>query len=113
MINNVMYTLAAICVETKNNSTTLRWITSICFLVATIIMISPAIASKSPIPWGLYLIGNAIWMVDSLVHKINPWFWTAIVFLLYDLLLVYSRIYNVDTIVWIKPFVQEIEYFLL
>ena len=104
---------AVIDVEFRDHSTVMKWFVSACFFVATIIMISPIIASQSPIPWILFLIGNIMWMIDSALHNQRPWFWASVVFSAYDVLLIYSRFTGVDTLVWIRPFVDAIEHFLI
>ena len=92
---------------------TIKIVVSGCFLLATIIMISPNIAATSPVPWLLFLFGNILWMLDAYVHKQFTWFWASVVFSIYDTLIVYSRITNIDTIEWVKPFVYKMEQILL
>lgn len=96
-----------------NNSVSLKWLASIFYVFATIILISPDVAAQSVVPFSLYLMGNIIWAVDSFFHKQYPWFWTGVFFVLYDALLVYSRATREDAIVWVRPFVEQLNRYLI
>jgi len=96
-----------------NNTTALKWGVNLCFVLATVIMISPAVAAHSIYPWVLFLIGNVILIVDSFVHKLYPWFWTSVVFIVYDVLLIYSRLMGVDTLHLIRPLITQLDKFLI
>lgn len=113
MVNVLNYTWAFVDVNIRQYSAPLKWFVSSCFLVATIVMISPVVAAESPFPWLLFLIGNIVWMIDSALHKQYPWFWASIIFSVYDVLLVYSRITGTDTLYWANPLIKCVEYFLL
>ncbi len=71
-----------------------KWIINGLYVFATLIMISPELAAKSTIPWTLYLIANCIWMIDSIVVKNKPWIWMAGFFVVWDAVLILSRVFN-------------------
>jgi hypothetical protein len=71
-----------------------KWIINGLYVLSTLMMISPEMASKSPLPWILYLIANAIWMIDSIVVKNKPWVWMAGFFVIWDAILILSRIFT-------------------
>ena len=98
---------------TIRHSTHMKWSVNLCFILATITMISPAVAARSIWPWTLFLIGNGIWLADSLVLGQYPWFFASIAFSLYDVLLIYSRVSGIDALWFIRPFIQQLEQYLL
>lgn len=96
-----------------NNTMALKWCVNLSFILATIIMISPMVAAQSIYPWVLFLIGNIILIVDSFVHRLYPWFWASVVFIVYDVLLIYSRLMGVDTLHSIRPLITQLDKFLI
>jgi len=71
-----------------------KWIINAFYIAATLVMINPELASKSIVPWVLFLIGNIIWMIDSVMLKNIPWIWMAGFFVVWDTILILSRIYG-------------------
>lgn len=91
-----------------NNSQYIRIVASFCFIFSTIILISPEIAAKSIYPFLFFAIGNIFWMVDAYYHKQIPWIFTALFFVVYDSLLVYSRAVGEDAFIWLRPLIQQL-----
>lgn len=71
-----------------------KWVSSMFFLAGTLIMLSPSIAALSILPWVFYMVGNAIWMVDSMIVKNKPWVWMAGFFVIWNIVLILSRVYS-------------------
>ncbi len=62
----------------------LKWIAAGFFLTATSMMFSTKLASRSVWPWMLFLIGNTVWLVDSIVTHNYPWLALSAVFMVLD-----------------------------
>lgn len=74
----------------------LKWFAAACFVVATIMMLSQYLAAKSTLPWIAYLVGNAIWMADSIHIKNWPWVSLSAFFVLWDVVLIVDRLFFVS-----------------
>jgi hypothetical protein len=70
----------------------IKWFANGLFIGSTIIMISPAVASQSIVPWVMYLLANTVWFVDSAWTSNKPWFWMAAFFIVWDVVLIVSRL---------------------
>lgn len=75
---------------------TLKWIGNICLLLSTVMMISPHVASSSITPWALFMIGNVIWLADSMHIKSWPWIWIALFLASWDAIIIISRLTGVQ-----------------
>jgi len=74
-------------------------------------MLSSHIAATSTFPWILYLIGNLIWGYDSYRLKNIPWVYMAGFFVLWDALLIYSRLAKIEVLEYLQPITIIIERF--
>lgn len=86
----------------------IQWASTAGFVLATIIMISPVVASTAITPWVIYLISNSIWMVDSIIRKNWPYAALSLFFSVWDVLLIASRM-GAEVLVWLQPFVSLLE----
>jgi len=91
--------------STKNNN---NWLGTSCFIIATIMMTSPIVASTSITPWVLYGIGNSIWFIDSVRVANYPWACTSAFFTLWDILIIISRIHQLTFMDSLIPFLHLI-----
>lgn len=86
-----------------------RWFANVCFIVATISLLSPIVASTAVFPWAAYLLGNVVWATDSFVHKNWPWLWLASFFSIWDALLIGTRVFGLEIFTIFEPFVKLLE----
>lgn len=86
----------------------IKTIAGICFIFSTIILISPEIAAKSIYPFLFFAIGNMFWVIDAYYHRQIPWVFTALFFVVYDLILVYSRAVGEDAFLWLRPTIEQL-----
>ena len=70
-----------------------KWIANAGFLFATLLMINPNVAAHSIVPWTIYLISNIVWFIDSIYFKNKPWIWMAGFFVVWDALIVFTRLF--------------------
>jgi hypothetical protein len=89
-----------------------KYIANICFFVGTLIIISPQIASQSTLPWKLYFVGNLVWALDSLLHKNWAWVFMGGFFAAWDVLLIITRVMNVELLPYFEPAIKIIEKFI-
>lgn len=89
-----------------------KWISTTCFIFATISMLSPIVAAQSVFPWILYLVGNVIWLLDSINIKNWPWIYVSLFFVCWNVLLILSRWRIVDIQIYLSPMVTMIEDFI-
>ena len=74
----------------------IQWISTAGFIIATIIMISPLVASTAITPWVIYLISNFVWLIDSIIRNNRPYATLSLFFCVWDVLLILSRMgYNI------------------
>lgn len=69
----------------------LKYFGALCMLAGTTCMFDTQLAAVSILPWVVFLIGNAVWAVDSYFGKNKPWLIISIVFVVLDVLLVLVR----------------------
>lgn len=86
-----------------------KWFANICFMLATISLLSPHVASVSLFPWIAYLLGNGVWVMDSIHHKNWVWVWMAGFFSVWDVLLIITRLFGVEMFVILEPLVKILE----
>lgn len=84
----------------------IKWLANVCFIVSTMLMLSPSIASTSLTPWILYLLGNTIWGVDSYVNRNKPWLFLASFFCVWDILVIFARIFDVEILNYIQDIIS-------
>lgn len=77
-------------------------------MLATVLLISPVLAAQSLAPWMLFLTGNAIWLVDSLLRKDVPWITMSAFFVVYDILILLARIYGIDVLHYLVPLLNRL-----
>ena len=75
---------------------------------ATFVLISPEIAAQSLLPWILYLGGNLIWLVDVSLRRDVPWIAMSTFFSVWDAIIIVTRIYHIELLHYIQPFVDMI-----
>lgn len=86
-----------------------KWVANVCFLIATIAMLSPNVAATAVTPWAIYLVANCVWMWDSVVAKNWAWVWLATFFCVWDLLLILTRMLGVEFFSVLQPLVHILE----
>lgn len=69
----------------------IKWLATMCYIFGTVILISPDVAAKSLTPFVVFFIGNTVWTIDSYVQCNREWFWAGVFFMVYDSILIYSR----------------------
>lgn len=87
----------------------IKWAAQFCFVIGTIILLSPAAASNAITPWALYLVGNAIWAYDSYIAKDWPWVMAGTFFAAWDVLLIASRTLGIEFFTFLLPLVKILE----
>lgn len=85
-----------------------KWGANSLFVFATIILISPAVAAHSLIPWWTYIIGNIVLVTDTYVHKNYSWMFLGIFYSLYNSLILLSRIYEIEFLVRLSNFITSV-----
>jgi len=90
-----------------------HWMANGCFILATILFLSPAIAAHSMAPWILYIVGNSVWLLDSWFAKKVAWIIMASFFMCWDIVLIISRTASVDILSFLQPLVHVLEKILL
>lgn len=71
-------------------------------------MISPVVASTAITPWVIYLLSNAVWLIDSIIRKNPPYVALSLFFCIWDILLIASR-RGVDVLEFMQPFTILLE----
>lgn len=87
----------------------IKWFAAACFIAAVVLLFSPKIAATAITPWILYIIGNGIWAIDAYRGKNIPWMVLAFVFIAIDALILYARLFNLEILDYIKPFIHFFE----
>lgn len=70
----------------------IKWTGNVALLLATFTMISPQVASTAVTPWALFLLGNLIWLADSIHVRSWPWVYIAAFLAMWDMLIIISRL---------------------
>lgn len=79
-----------------------KWLANVCFVVGTLIMVSPQIAAESLAPWILYLIGNCVWFADVTIKRDKAWMALSAFFALWDVVIIAARIYQIELINYVR-----------
>lgn len=87
----------------------LNWLGTGCFLLGTISMVSTHAASVAYTPWLLYMIGNVIWLIDSIRQKQIPWATIAAFFVIWDTLIIASRVIGMQVFDALRPLINILE----
>lgn len=77
---------------TRSRWEAVKWLGNICLLFGTLVMISPVVASTAITPWVLFLLGNLIWLADSIYIRSWPWVYIAGFLATWDTLIIVSRL---------------------
>ena len=88
------------------NKALMKGIAVICYILGTIMLLSPYVAAHSFTPWILYFIGNSMWAYESFLINNMVWVWMGIFFSAWDFLLTLSRIYHFDMISFFAPLIN-------
>lgn len=86
-----------------------NWISIICFIIGTLSMLSPIAASTLLTPWILFLLGNFIWLADSVHSRKTPYICVSSFFIVWDSLLIVSRIFGPSVLDFLTPLITIIE----
>ena len=86
-----------------------KWIANVCFLIATVAMLSPTVAATAITPWAIYLVANGVWMWDSAIAKNWAWVWLAMFFCVWDVLLIVTRLFGFEFFAFLQPLVNILE----
>ena len=89
-----------------------KYLANVCYIISTLIIISPHIAAASLLPWKLYLVGNLIWAIDSLMLSNWAWFWMGSFFVVWDAIIITTRILNIELLPYFEPAIKIIENFI-
>ena len=86
-----------------------KWFANVCFMLATISLLSPHVAATALFPWMAFLTGNVVWFVDSVYNKNWVWVWMAVFFSTWDILLIITRSFGVQFFSILEPVVKLLE----
>lgn len=75
-----------------------KWFANGMFVVATVILISPHVATYSLAPWLLYVFGNFILIADTYIHKNYQWMYLGLFYSLYNTMIATSRMYEIPVL---------------
>lgn len=70
----------------------LKWFGSICYIIGTIMLLSPKIASESITPWCIFLVGNSIQFTNFILQRNIQFMVLSIFFFIWDTLIIISRL---------------------
>ena len=88
----------------------LNWFSTLLFALGTIALLSPHVASVAITPWIAFLTGNVIMLVDFVRRKNTPWICLTTFFIIWDVLLITSRICGMGVFGFLMPFVSTLNY---
>lgn len=86
----------------------LKWVGNVALLLATLTMISPHIAATAITPWALFLMGNLIWLADSIHIRSWPWVYIAAFLATWDTLIIISRLTGTEFFSILEPIITII-----
>lgn len=86
-----------------------KWFANLCFMLATVSLLSPHVAANSLFPWITYLIGNGVWTIDSVRNRNWAWVWMAGFFTIWDVLLIVTRLFGIEIFSMLTPLVAILE----
>lgn len=86
----------------------IQWASTSGFIIATVMMISPLVASTAITPWVIYFISNFVWLIDSIIRSNWPYATLSLFFCVWDMLLILSRVGS-DIFVYIQPLITLLE----
>ncbi len=87
----------------------IKWFGAICFLIATVILLSPKIAATSSIPWIVFLLGNIAWVADMIRTNNTPWVVVGVIFVALDVAFIWARMVAFNIEHYIQPLLEVME----
>ncbi|MCK9369715.1 hypothetical protein M0R04_07385 [Candidatus Dojkabacteria bacterium] len=87
----------------------MKWLSNVCAIVGTILLLSPIMASKSITPWLILMLGNTL-IVGSFIREKNyPLITLSMFFFGWDILVIISRLTSHNVFGMIDPILNILE----
>ncbi|MGZ8924576.1 MAG: hypothetical protein ACXW2E_01705 [Nitrososphaeraceae archaeon] len=87
----------------------LKWFSNICYVIGTILLISPTLASTAITPWCIFILGNSILFVNFVIQRNIPFICLSIFFFVWDSIIILSRLSGIEYLNFLFPFIQLLE----
>ena len=69
---------------------TMKWLSNLCYVFGTILLLSPHIASIAITPWCIFILGNTVLFVNFIRQRNWPFIVLSIFFFVWDGLIITS-----------------------
>lgn len=70
----------------------LKTVCTICYILGTIMLLSPKIAAEAITPWSIFLVGNSIQFTNYILQRNIQFMVLSIFFFIWDTLIIISRL---------------------
>lgn len=87
----------------------LKWISNLCYMFGTILLLSPAIAAHAITPWCIFIVGNIVLFINFIHQRNLPFICLSIFFFMWDGLIITSRLTGTEYLSLLLPFISILE----
>lgn len=87
----------------------LKWCSNLCYIIGTVLLISPYIASHSITPWCIFITGNIVLFINFICQRNIPFICLSIFFFVWDGLIIMSRLTGTEYLNWLLPLITTLE----
>jgi len=87
----------------------LKWGSTLCYVIGTMLLLSPYIASVCITPWIIFIMGNTIQFTNFVHQKNIPFICLSVFFYFWDSLIIVSRLTNIEYFSIIMPLITTLE----
>lgn len=86
-----------------------KWLSNLCYVIGTVLLLSPVIASTAITPWCIFILGNTVLFVNFIRQRNWPFICLSIFFFAWDGLIITSRLTGVEYFNTLMPFITTLE----
>lgn len=87
----------------------LKWCSNVCYIIGTILLLSPVIAATAITPWCMFLLGNSVLFVNFINQRNWPFVCLSIFFFVWDTITITSRLIGIEYLSILLPYIQTLE----
>lgn len=87
----------------------MKWISAICYVCGTVLLLSPKIAATAITPWSIFLIGNTVQFINFLKQRNTAFICLSIFFFCWDAITITSRLTGIEYFSILMPLITLLE----
>lgn len=90
-----------------------KWFSNICYIMGTIMLLSPTLASTAITPWCLFIMGQVIICTNFVCQRNWSFVVLSVFFFIWDTLIIIQRLTSSDLFITITPILSFLETYVI